>query len=262
VSGLIAHALRAPTHLSLFNALFALLCAPGSVLGPCFEKKTPSALFDTPDQTVNAALRHILMGREQKAMKSLFSNGVAPINDRTVDVIKKMHPQRPAPLVLPAASAPQLELDEKTISDRLFNDASNDNLTKDVFGWAAWLLFPWRGEEKGVFKSLCEFCCYIANNSQHFPPVCAVLLGAGALTPLNKLNAEEQAQYDAVGLDPKLRPINSGSMFTKAILGSALDSPEGRQAAQQSRPYQLSLGTPRGIEKLIHSCRAAEKINF
>jgi len=36
-----------------------------------------------------------------------------------------------------------------------------------------------------------------------------------------------------------------------------LDTPSAKAAAAKTHPFQLSLGTKRGIELLIHACRAA-----
>ena len=78
-------ALTNPTPLSLFNALFAFVCR-------CFERRVNSVVFDSPDDTVNAALRRILKGQERKALKSLCSNGVATVNASTIAAVKKLHP--------------------------------------------------------------------------------------------------------------------------------------------------------------------------
>jgi hypothetical protein len=92
-----------------------------------------------------------------------------------------------------------------------------------------------------------------------FPEVCALLLSGGALTPLHKLGAEERKLREETLLPPKLRPINSGSLAAKTVLSAVLASPAGQRAAELVAPFQLSLGTSRGVEKLIHVCRAAHE---
>ena len=138
----------------------------------------------------------------------------------------------------------------------MFRESGDHNLSKDVFGWAPWLFFAGRGETKGFFPSFVMFACFLANNPICFPPVCSLLLSGGALTPLHKLNADERRSREETLLPPKLRPINSGSMLSKAVLSGVLASP-GERASQRVAPFQLSLGTSRGVEKLIHICRAA-----
>ena len=51
--------------------------------------------------------------------------------------------------------------------------------------------------------------------------------------------------------------INSGSLLAKTVLKTVLSTPAARRAADRTLPFQLSMGTSRGAEKLIHICRAA-----
>ncbi len=102
-----------------------------------------------------------------------------------------------------------------------------------------------------------SFSCFLANNSKVFPAVCALLLSGGALTPLHKLGVKERQLREETSLPPKLRPINSGSLIAKVVLSAVLASPAGQRAAEA--PFQLSMGTSRGVEKLIHICRAAHE---
>ena len=145
-------------------------------------------VFDRPDDTVNAALRRILKGQERKALKSLCSNGVAAINPSTIAAVKKLHPHRIGDLKLPPQQVGQVCVEEKDIADKLFTEASDRNSSKDVFGWASWLFFPWRGETGGFFSSLVRFVRLLINHAGIFPPICGVLLGAGSLTALHKLS--------------------------------------------------------------------------
>jgi hypothetical protein len=246
-----------PTPLSLFNALFAFLCAPGSVLGGCFDRRTNNVAFDSPDDTVNAALRRILKGQERKALKSLCSNGVAKVNASTIAAVKKLHPRRCGELKLPPKLVDQVCVDEKDIADKLFLEANDQNASKDVFGWASWMFFPWRGEIGGFFSSLVRFVRLLVNRADIFPPLCAVLLGSGSLTPLHKLSKLEQAQFADSGMEPKIRPVNSGSLLSKVVLSTVLQTPAAKRAFERIGPHQMSLGVSRGVERLIHTCRAA-----
>ena len=150
-------ALANPTSLSLFNCVFAFVCAPGSVLGGCFDRRVSNDVIDSPDDTVNAALRRILKGQERKALKSLCSNGIAAINPTTIAAIKKLHPQRVGELKLPPKQGDQLCVENKDIADKLFAESGDRNASKDLFGWAHWLYFPWRGESGGFFSTLVRF---------------------------------------------------------------------------------------------------------
>ena len=46
---------------------FCICCAPGSVLGGYFDRAN-AVVFDSPDDTVNAALRRILKGQRARPL--------------------------------------------------------------------------------------------------------------------------------------------------------------------------------------------------
>ena len=171
--------------------------------------------------------------------------------------LKQLHPQRTHELKLPATHLPQLQVTPKDIADALFLAAGDFNSAKDVYGWAPWLFFSCRGATSGFFRSLTNFACFLANNSDKFPSTCSALLSAGSLTPLNKVSEEERKQREDAALSPKLRPINSGSLLAKTVLKAVLATPAANRASEKTLPFQLSMGTSRGAEKLVHICRAA-----
>jgi hypothetical protein len=246
-------ALLNPTPLNLFNAVYNFVIAPGVILGTRF--KAPSKSYDS--DCIEAAINKLKRGQEKKAMKLLSSNGVAKVTPASVTALKNLHPKRQSELRLPVTECQQVIVDPAFVAKKLFSEAADQNVSKDVFGWAPWLFFACRGESKGFFASLVTFACFLANNPSLFPQVCAKLLSGGALTPLHKLKPHEQKERQDAGLPPKLRPINSGSLLSKVVLSSVLASPAGERAAEKVAPFQLSLGTSRGVEKLIHVCRAA-----
>ena len=51
--------------------------------------------------------------------------------------------------------------------------------------------------------------------------------------------------------------FKSGSMLAKVVLKAVLATPAAKRAAERTPPFQLSMGTSRGAEKLVHVCRAA-----
>ena len=105
--------------------------------------------------------------------------------------------------------------------------------------------------------SLVNFCSFIANHPKQVPSICGVLMSAGYLTPLNKLNQQEREERKLAGLPSKIRPINSGTMIAKVILSTVLHTPAADRARKQTEPFQLSMGETRGVEKLVHIGRAA-----
>ena len=80
---------------------------------------------------------------------------------------------------------------------------------------------------------------------------------SASLTP-----AQQDQERRALGSAPKLRPINSGTLLAKAVLHVALHSAAAVAAAEKTLPFQLSLGTSRSCEKLIHIARAAYAKGF
>ena len=75
-------------------------------------------------------------------------------------------------------------------------------------------------------------------------------------THTSQLSVEEQIEREDADLPPKIRPINSGSLITKVALAAALKTPSAQLAASKTLPFQLALGTKRGVELLI-TCQAA-----
>ena len=58
------------------------------------------------------------------------------------------------------------------------------------------------------------------------------------------------------------RPIISGTLVSKTVLRAVLATPAAERAVERVAPYLLSLGVSRGVEKLIHSGRAAYGSNW
>jgi hypothetical protein len=80
-----------------------------------------------------------------------------------------LHPHRSGELKLPPRKVDQVCVDEKDISDKLFVEAGDRNSSKDVFGWASWLFFPWRGDTGGFFTSLVRFVRLLINKPVFSP---------------------------------------------------------------------------------------------
>ena len=257
-----------PSSLSVFNSIFTFCTAPGSVLAPHFKafcpKPNPSFPSDelANDPSINAALRKIQKGQEKKAFRLLSSNGVAQINEQTIQALRDLHPPLTADLQLPTTDVTQLKVDLSFVINKLFKDSTDANISNDVYGWSAALFHHVRGQRGGFLETLAEFICLIANQPSLIHHTSALLLTSGILTPLHKTTLAEQAESKALGHLPKLRPINCGALITKTLLAAALNTPEATTAAQSTQPHQLALGTARGTERLVHTCRAAYHSNY
>lgn len=127
-------ALAHPDSLTLFNALWAFLTAPALVIAPFFKETSSAPAFDSPDATVNAALKKVLVGQERKAFKLLDSNGVATVTPEVISVLRALHPDRPDPLVKPEPTGPQFII--VSLAKQLFTSAENKAPSKDIFGWS------------------------------------------------------------------------------------------------------------------------------
>jgi hypothetical protein len=79
----------------------------------------------------------------------------------------------------------------------------------------------------------------------------------GNLTALNKLSEADQATRVEQGLEPKVRPINSGSVFLAAAVKAVTTSAEGKAAAERLAPIQCGLARENGPEVVCHTLRDA-----
>ena len=104
-----------------------------------------------------------MKGQEGKAFKLLCSNGIAKINQETVDVLKDLHPQRTSDIKCPSSVKEQVVVDQETIAKKLFLSAADFALSRDVFGWAPWMLYSVRGERNGFFDTYVKFACLLTN---------------------------------------------------------------------------------------------------
>jgi hypothetical protein len=256
LTGVLRNAVATPTPVALFNAVFHFCCTPGILLAPRFRRSADGGKPHRMD-SIDSALRKIQQGQERKAFKLLCSNGVATVTDEVVDVLREMHPKLTSPLVPPQARVTQAQVDYCTIHDRLFRDSGDINISKDVYGWTPSLFMHVRGVADGFLNALSNFVLLLTNNPHLFPQACAKMLSAGFLTPLHKLSIFEQKDRADLNLKPKIRPVNCGTLIAKVALGAMLETPAAVAAAAKTQPFQLSLGTKRGVEKLIHICRAA-----
>jgi len=189
----------------------------------------------------------------------LCSSGIAKVDAQVLSALQALHPQREEDLKLPATLAKQVSIDEECVAKKLYLSASDFSASRDVFGWAPWMLYNCRGKQGGFFffSAYAKHVSLLANKPRLFPKICGVLSTAGVLTPLNKLPPDERRQREEANLEPKLRPINASTLLAKTVLSAVLESPAAIRSTDKLAPHQLAIGVPRGVEKLIHICRAA-----
>lgn len=218
------------TPLDLFNVLWDLLSAPARIVAPHFPAKGGEQSADR--SAVRAALKKIMIGQEGKAVKLLLSNGVAEATPEVVKALRELHPPRSEELVLPQVKTPQADVDSDDIFNKLYAKSEGETVSNDAFGWSYALLFPCRAAPRGAMAAIAKFLGLFAREPQLFPHPCAELLATGILTPLQKLSKGERRMCEQAGAEPKIRPINAGTLFAKTLLSRLLDTPEAKEAAR------------------------------
>ena len=141
-----------------------------------------------------------------KAMEALLSNGAAPNDEKTLQQMQDMHPDRPETLRMNACSA---EIDSELTSTikakaYLYKAAAKDRTCVDVFGWATDFLFPVRAT--AFLGQLARLTAKIANARVH--ETFAMVLTSGSLLALHKETPDKQVERRREGLPSKLRPVN------------------------------------------------------
>lgn len=173
------------------------------MLAPELNKKKHA---DKPNHSgpVQAALHKAKQGQEKKACKLLCSNGIASVDECVVEVLRAMHPKIDSPLVLPKLRATQVQVEYGPVFDRLFRDAGDSSISRDVYGWAPSLFYHVRGVQGGFLHEFVNFIVLLTNRPHLFPLITSKILAAGYLTPLHKLPASEQKDRAERQLPPKI----------------------------------------------------------
>lgn len=251
---------RAPSQALIFTCVYHILTAPGNIIGSLCDEVKSGHQNDSAEHLVNTALRKLVLGQEKKAFKLLCSNGIAPPSPEVLDALADLHPHRTNEIVPPVPKCPQMVIRAEEFREVLFKLAADESIAKDIFGWSPALMLECRGIPGGFFEEFCNFLEFFARNPGAFPPIAATLLSMGSLTPLHKVGAAERRRA-CDGVAPKVRPINSGTMFAKAALKAMLRTPASERAAKRVEPYQLGL-SKRGCERIIHTARAAFELGW
>jgi len=257
VPSLIDTAVKSRDKRLLFNALWDVLTAPSRVIAPHFGEGS-----GRDDDPVRCAFKKVRIGQESKALKVLQSNGIAAATPEVIRALRDLHPTRTTELHPPTPSAPQLVITDDTIFKLLYQQAEAEHVKRDAFGWSAPLLLPCRAAYGGALVALSKMLALIASDPELFPPPCPQLLSTGCLTPINKLCAVERKLMEEIGASPKVRPINAGTLFAKTLLSCVLSTQEAKEAALRTSPYQLSLRSRRGTERLVHTARSAHEAGW
>ena len=82
------------------------------------------------------------------------------------------------------------------------------------------------------------------------------LMVAGGLSALNKISEAEQKELERLGLERKLRPVNSGCGIAKTPLRCAIQSPSAKRVAKDLEPFQLGYAAAAGPQTKCAIARA------
>ena len=159
----------------------------------------------------------------------------------------RIHGKMPPPLLLSLTS----------LAKTLKKDAGNSQASIDVFGWTPGLLLSTRNRQGPMtpIKTMARLQKILAE--ENVPDAVAFLLSAGGLTALNKIPEKENFRRQQASMDPKLRPINSGSLLLKNTFRGAAKSPSGYEAKLKTRPTQFGCGSKGGMETMALASSAA-----
>jgi hypothetical protein len=204
----------------------------------------PSMRSSSIAKQCRMALSSYKLGKTRSGTRILNGNGTAPKDEDTADVFTDMHPDygnddpRP-PLPDPA---PDIGLSLFALETQLYRSASDRQAGIDVFGWSPGMLLSTR-RFPGDLTPLKAFARLLhILGSSHVPEAVAFLLTPGACTALNKIPEEENRVRKSQNLQPKIRPINNGSLFLKNVFRACNNTPSGKLAKRRCEPVQFGTG--------------------
>ena len=164
------------------------------------------------------------------------------------------HPPPSRPIVPPLDLGPGLEATPGSVQaalDALFRD---DRTAMDFSGWNMDLLRPVRGR-LDIMQPLAALVQAITNCE--VPLEVFWLITTGSLIATHKLEQEDQDARSALGLDPKLRPVNKSALLWKISTQVAILHPEYAAAAKmmEVEGCQFGLGAKFGMTRMAMSAQ-------
>ena len=89
------------------------------------------------------------------------------------------------------------------------------------------------------------------------PAAVVYMTVAGTLTGLNKVDPATQLERTMKGLDPAIRPVNSGTNIIKQPMTGVVDSRSGARVKKNMSRFNVGVNTASGAEVISLSTRAA-----
>ena len=208
------------------------------------------------DRIFKQMKHHVKQGDARSAQKAMQSHGRAASNNRTADVMSKMHPDygREAPCEV-QNTGKHIQLDREDCNRAVKNNALKENKAADAFGWKTNWLSLVTGD-KQVTRTFAKLYQLVAK--ANLPEAVNFILTTGKLIALNKVPSAENEERLKQNKDPLARPVNvPGDLINKAF-SRALNSKSGRRAKLSVGPEQ-KFADKHGLLKSTQQVAAAYK---
>jgi len=219
-----------------------LLALPGDTLDLYAERSEEAKREAPTHEKLVKQVSYLVRKKETgKAMQRLSSLGIATVNDRTIEQLQRMHPERKAELkrfTIPPNCTP-VRVSTATALELLRGFLDTDRSKPGAMGWSNDIIKPLIG----CTRTMKAWAALIARiGSALIPAEAACLLATGKLIPFNKPSKG------------KIRPINVGTCWMKWACVLALRSPQPRRAMKKLEPIQMGHARA-GVERIAHTFR-------
>ena len=209
----------------------------------------------TADREVRAAIRAIAIGRESMVSRIMTSNGVAPREAETAELLNEMHPKLEDELILPEPEGPQLTTTAEACYARIRANSGSITAPIDLYGFSDETLCHDKGQPKLETLSWEIARLQELLGSGNAPAAIYFMMVTGALTPINKDEANETRERIEKGGKRRLRPVYSGSGILKTPLREALSQPAAKRALAELLPMQMGQGMQSGPQTKVFMAR-------
>ena len=195
-------------------------------------------------------------GKKNQANKIMHGFGTAIRNENCARRLGEMHPKRMDDGTEDRSKLNKYPLKKDTILKHLKNVNTEQSI--DVFEWHNKFYEVIKnkgpgdpdGELLGVHAELIQ----ILGDVEHVPDAVAYVLGAGCITPLNKIPDKQNKALANQGKDQDIRPVNNGVNILKNVGKAALASKAAKKAANKL-PNQFS-SRSKGMDMVAHIAQA------
>jgi hypothetical protein len=164
------------------------------------------------------AANKIKQGKPKSAKNLLFSNGVAPANQETGDIMAEMHLNYGEPInKIDIEDVDQIKASPELFAEKIRAQARTKSENVDAYGWAQDFMHTVTRLTGDKNSALVIGRLQSILLSDDIPEAIACVFSTGALTALNKVPSTDNDERRATGLKPKLRPVNGSAWILKGV---------------------------------------------